>query len=186
LQKTIRSQSSGVDQQMSLSQKKAPPTPLQTPKSPATSDAFPSPGRSRRKLEIPSGFDFFAHGSQSRRSSLPFQSPQVYYNSPGPSQNPQSPQYSRPAYPQPRTFPLPYEPALNSLLSTAESTNRFGIHRLPPFDTFIRDAAIGGLPVTGNVSWPFTSAQEACLMRYFVDNLAPWVSRIIAQTKVRR
>jgi hypothetical protein len=71
--------------------------------------------------------------------------------------------------------PIRQEDAIDSLLRAAESSEQ-GVNQ----DAVLSSPSHSGLHAHGRVqydtprAWPHGNVQEACLMRYFIDELACW------------
>jgi hypothetical protein len=77
----------------------------------------------------------------------------------------------------PTTPSLEHESTIESLLRAADLADH-GFHQTHLLSSPIQDDGHPYLSAsqTPTNSWPHVNVQEACLMRYFVDNLACWVS----------
>ena len=160
------------------------PTALETPDSTRANNSFPSSIKSRKTAGTPCSFDFFAHKTPSGRSSVALESPHFPHHVPHSLRDLDSPHYPYRTSP-PRSSPLPHELALDSLLSSAEPPNAVPPRSLESHNLYIHGAANWGLVQTGFVSWPLADVLEACLMRYFVENLTSWVMARSAKCQVR-
>lgn len=133
-------------------------TPSHTSYSRTSFDQLPSPTKRRRVDDVPNQYRVYTHGSPESSLSMLSQSPHLSHHS----------------------QPSPSTPAAHigyaSLLGTAQSPDPFEHYGTPSANLaqpieFLSPRFWSQQPV-----WPHEDVQEACLMRYFVENLAHWVS----------
>jgi hypothetical protein len=78
---------------------------------------------------------------------------------------------------------LQHESTIESLLRAADLADD-GFHQTGPLSSPIQDDVHPYLAASQTPTnyWPHVDVQEACLMRYFVDNLACWVGNNFSYT----
>ena len=166
-----------------------PPSPVQT--MPRTSDVFDYPSKRRKTNESMSSTGrsiAHNHDSPSSNFSLPLQSPNFSFSGLHSLSQP----FDRPQSAHGSSHSLEFA----SLLDAAKLSDHGQLHNpILPTDSSARDGA--GDFDAGDVTdldfvdgpydllsprfwtqqsvWPYPTLQEACLMRYFVENLAHWV-----------
>jgi hypothetical protein len=163
-----------------------PPSPVQV--IPRSSDVFEYPSKRRKTNESMQAIarsSSHNHDSPSSNFSLPLQSPNFSFSGLQP--------FDRPLSAHGSSHSLEYASLLGSAsrsdhgqphdtIVPTDHSNRVGTNDFNGGNVGTSDSAESPYDLlsprfwTQQSVWPYPSVQEACLMRYFVENLAHWVS----------